>query len=626
MSVRRFKFYVVRATIVALVSYCFWIAVAGMPEPMIVRPIFVGAVLFLGFMGVRSDDGNYDRPVPWYDVVLGLLGAATAVHVLLNYERIVTRLAFFDPLTAGDWFFGVVAVLLVLELTRRIVGKLLVGLVLFFLVYTLFGGYFPSFLRQPGIDPANLLEHLFLSSNGLYGSLSSLSLAEVFMFIFLGAFLQAAGGNELFTHLAEATTKNSNGGPAKAAVIGSAMFGAISGSGVANVYATGSVTIPMMKRVGFRPEFAAAVEAVASSLGQIIPPIMGATAFIIAEYARTTYLDVAMAAIVPSFLYVFAVYVAVHLETERQGIGIYLRDEGSPSLRQTLLQYGHIVLPIIILIVLLVERFTTHYAATCAVLSVVAVSWLRQSTRLTPRRLLNAVEIGTGRVVSITATLLTAGLAIAILRTTGTPFKITSMIIGLAQGEFVLVLILVAVTVIILGMGLPPVGAFLIAAVFGAPALMEFGVDEFSAYMFIFLFGVVSLITPPVCLSSYAAASIAGSNFNRTGWHGFILGFPAYLIPFTIIHRPIYLHLFNEGVFNGIFFLSEAMLGIVALVAGFSGYLLVRARLLERAAFLACAGGLLWPGHYSALPAAIGFGLLLSFQLYRRRKNRIDAQ
>jgi TRAP transporter 4TM/12TM fusion protein len=621
---RNFKAILIRATSVLMAGYFIWVAVAGMPEPLVVRPIFVGFVILLGFLGagVGGDGGTTHPAREILNWLLGALGVAQAIYIQVEYERIVTRLIYFDDITLGDWFFGVTTILVVLELTRRMVGNTLVILVASFVFYTIFGYLFPGFLRHPGIEVQVLLEQFFLSTNGLFGSLTSLALAEVLMFIFLGAFLQAAGGTEFFTRLAEAATKKARGGPAKASVIGSALFGAISGSGVANVYATGSVTIPMMKRAGFRAEFAGAVEAVSSALGQIIPPIMGATAFIIAQYARTSYLDVATAALVPSLLYIFAVYTAVHMETNRLGIGIFRSEIQPPSIIVTFRDYGHLLLPILILIVLLMQRYTAHFSATVAALSVIGLSVLRPATRMSWRGLLGAVETAISRVVSMTVTLVAAGLAVSALSSTGTVFKVSAMIIALAQGNFLIVCVLVALTTIVLGMGLPPVGAFLIASVFGAPALMEFGVDAFTAYMFIFMFGVVALITPPVCLTSFAAASIAETDFMRTGIKGFIIALPAYFIPFIIIHDPIYLHITAQGVVHGLWALFTALIGIVSLVGCTVGYLINRTAWPLRILLLAAALSLLWPGLPSDIGGITGLLTVVLIQLFQKSRHK----
>lgn len=613
-----YKAPLIRVTCIIMAIYFFWIAIAGMPEPMIVRSIFVSFVLFLGFLGAGVATQKETERVGWHNWIFAIFGAASSLYIHLEYDRITSRLMYLDELTFGDWFFGMGTILLVLELTRRTAGNTLVIIILSIVLYTLFGNMLPGSLHHPGIAASSLLEQFFLSTNGLYGSLTSLALAEVFMFIMFGAFLQAAGGMEFFTRVAEAATKRAKGGPAKAAVLGSAMFGGISGSGVANVYATGTVTIPLMQRAGFRPQFAAATESVSSALGQLIPPVMGAAAFIIAQYSRTAYIDVATAALVPAFLYIFAIYAAVHMETNRLGIGLFRRFDNPPSMISTMRDYGHLMLPLGLLVYLLILRHSAYFSATMATLAVIALSFLRPTTRMASKAILDAVETGIKRIVSLAAILLAAGLAVSALTSTGTVFGISAMIINLAQGHLLVAAILVAATTILLGMGLPPVGAFLIAAVFGAPALTGLGVEPFTAYMFIFMFSVVALITPPVCLTSFAAASIAEADFMKTGVQGFILALPAYLIPFIIIYDPIYLDIFGQGLASGLIALATAFIGIISLAGCTVGHLVIKAPWFLRGALLISSMSLLWPGLFSDVVGVGGFVLITTIQLLRR--------
>ncbi|PAU74081.1 TRAP transporter permease [Halomonas salipaludis] len=617
---RSYKVGLIRAVCVIMATYFFWIAMTGMPEPMIVRSIFVSFVLFLGFLGAGVATQKNTGSVGWYNWIFAFFGAASSIYIHLEYERISSRLMHLDEVTFGDWFFGVGTILLVLELTRRTAGNTLLIIILAIVLYTLFGNFLPGTFHHPGIAIESLFEQLFLSTNGLYGSLTSLALAEVFMFIMFGAFLQAAGGMEFFTRVAEAATKRAKGGPAKAAVLGSSMFGGVSGSGVANVYATGAVTIPLMQRAGFRPQFAAATESVSSALGQLIPPVMGAAAFIIAQYSRTSYIDVATAALVPAFLYIFAIYAAVHMETNRLGIGLFRRFENPPSMISTMRDYGHLVLPLALLVYLLILRHSAYFSATMATLAVIALSVLRPATRMAPKVLLDAIETGIRRIVSLTAILLSAGLAVSALTATGTVFGISAMIINLAQGHLLVAAILVASTTILLGMGLPPVGAFLIAAVFGAPALTELGVDPFTAYMFIFMFSVVALITPPVCLTSFAAASIAEADFMKTGVQGFFLALPAYLIPFIIIYDPIYLNPFDQSLESGLMALATALIGIISIAGCTIGHFVTKVPWILRGALLISAIVLLWPGLFTDVVGATGFAFITIVQLLRKSK------
>ena len=610
----------IKIVVIAMFVYHFYIALTGVPEPLIVRPIHVAFVLFLGFLKIRASSKNKSDKIPWYDWILAISGVIAPLYILTDYRRITWRMPYFDPVMPLDTLFGALTIILVLELARRTVGKTLVVLVVVVIMYTIFGRYFPGVLYHSGVSAENLLEHLYLTSNGVFGSLTSLSQAELFMFITFGAFLQIAGGEKLFNDIAVAATKNSIGGPAKAAVIGSALFGTISGSGVANVYATGSVTIPLMKRAGYKPEFAGAVEAVASSLGQLIPPVMGASAFLIAEFSQRPYLNVAAAAVVPSLLYVYAIYMSVHFEARRLNLGKYSGGdlEVNPIL-ETLKNYGHILVSVVILIGFLIMRRTAYYSATMAVISVVIISWVRAATRIGPKKFMEAVELSISRIVTIGATVIAAGLVVSTLQTTGTIFKITALIVQLAGGSLAVAVVLVALIVIILGMGLPPAGAFLIASVFGASALMNFGVAPFTTYIFIFMFGITAMITPPVCTASYAAASIANTSFMKTGIKGFLIGIPAYIIPFFIIYNPVLLDLFSEGAFFGVQILLSSVLGITCLVSGVSGYLLKKHNAAVRIILIINSLLLIWPETISDIIGLVVFAAIIGWQYFSIR-------
>jgi len=613
--------WVVATTMVTMVAYHFYVALVGVPEPMLVRPVHVGFVLFLGFLTVRARKSSVSDKVsaPWYDLVLAVAGAAGAIYLLLQHERVVMRLPFFDPVLPMDWAFGLLTIILVLELCRRVAGVALPILTMVLLAYTLVGHHLPGVLGHPPIELTAIFDEIYLTNDALFGGMANLSLTIVFMFVTFGALLQTGGGGQFLTGVVAAITRNTKGGPAKGAVVGSALFGAISGSGVANVYATGSVTIPMMIRAGFRREFAAAMEAVASQLGQLIPPVMGAAAFLVAEFSRVSYSHVMMAAIVPSLLYIFAIYVAACAETGRARIGIY-RDPDSPdmSLGQVLYRYGHALIPIGILIYFLAERFTPYFAATVAAMSVPVVSWLRSETRMTPRNILAAVTEAGQRVVSIAAILLTAGIIIGTLQMTGVPFAITGMIVKLAGDSLPLALFLIALITIVLGMGMPVTGAFLIASLFGAAALTHFGVPPFVAYMYIFMFGLTANITPPVCIATFAAAGIAETSFLRAGVLGFLIGLPAYIIPVMIVFDPTLLMLFENGVLFGILAFVTAMVGIFAFVSGTMGWLVGHLNILQRLLLMGAALASMWPGVTSDAVAAAVISLIAGWQLYRR--------
>lgn len=622
----RLQEWIMNGVVCVMFIYHFIIAFIGLPEPLSVRSIHVSFVLFLGLLRYRASSKNKSSRVPWYDWILAACGIASAIYIHLEYDALLNlRMTYFDPLSTSEWIIGIMTLVLLLELTRRAIGPTLPLLVLATIIHSVLGPYFPGMLRHPGIPLRHIIDHLFLTTNGLYGALTSVSLAELFMFITFGALFQISGGERFLTLFAENATKNMIGGPAKSAVIGSALFGCISGSGAANVYATGTVTIPMMIKAGFKAEFAAAVEACASTLGQIIPPVMGASAFLIAELASRSYMEVAGAAILPSIFYVYALFIAVHLEARKMGIGV-MKDAGNnPSMKRVMLDYCHLLIPVFILIYFLASRRTAYYASTMATLSILIIPFFRATTRYTFANFFTGIRSAVWRLISVSCTMLCAGVAVAVLQTTGVPFRLSGFIIQLAQGNLFLTLVMVAITVIILGMGLPISGAFLITALFGAPALIELGVQPFVAYMFIFMFALTSNITPPVCLSTFAAASIAGTPFMRTGIRGVVLGIASYIIPFMVIYNPTLLSIFDEGLLFAAQSFFSTILGITAFVIGVSGLYMCRLGLLSRLILLSVGLGLIWPGTISDLIGLFGFGLVTLWQLRLKKAEAAES-
>nr|WP_163502066.1 TRAP transporter fused permease subunit [Halomonas socia] len=621
---------IVTAAMLIVAIYHFYISLVGVPEPMMVRPIHVSALIFLGFLLLpfrpRSNDDNDDNGgvyphVPhWLDWVLATLGIVSAVYILNDYERITQRLVYLDPLTTSDWVVGVVTISLIIELARRVVGLVLPIIIISFGVLTLLGPYLPGILRNRGAGAEKLLDHVFLTSTGIYGSLASLSLSIVFMFIAFGAFLQAAGGERLLSQIIVSMTRGRKGGPGKAAVIASIIFGALTGSGAANVYATGAVTIPLMKRAGYRREFAAATEACASQLGQLLPPVMGAAAFIVAEFSRVSYAYVAVAALVPSFFYVFALYFAVHIESNKAGIGIYDPKEAHTNVRELLSTYWHLALPLAILILLLVMRYTPYFAATVATLSIIPISWLRRETRMGVKEIMSATVSTMQRVVTIGIVLVCAGIGIAILEMTGVPYQITGVLVNMSGGYMLPALLIVGAMTIMLGFGMPVTGAFLIASLFGAPALMEFGIEPFVAYMIVFLFALTANITPPVCVATFAAASIAGCGFMRAGMRGLRLGMPAYVIPIVIAYNPTLLNLGENGFWFGLQVFISTSVSVIGLVVLMSDWFLCRLNMVQRVLLGVSLFAIVMPTLWTDMLAALAVGVVLSWQWYEVRR------
>jgi TRAP transporter 4TM/12TM fusion protein len=579
------------------------------------RPTHVAMYLALIFLayGLRRNDKR--ATVPWYDWVLFALAGLPLAYIYWDYETVVNRYAYITPLTTLQWVMAALALALTLEACRRTVGLTLVLLVTLFVAQALFGPYFPPPFDQSAVPPMRLADHLFLTTSGLYGSITGISATYVLMFVLLGAVLEQARGGELFMNLATAAMGRARGGPAKAAVLASALFGSISGAAVANVYATGTFTIPLMIRTGFRPRFAAAVEAVASASGQLVPPIMGSAAFLIADFTRTQYVDVATAAALPALLYLFAVYFMVDLETRRYRLPAMDAVLVAQARRDIWLDL-HMILVLAVVVAMLVMRYTPFYAAYVGVVGTLVISQLRARTRLGLRKILDGFEIGARRIAPIAAALFVAALVVGVIELSGLGLRFTSILLTITGGDVLLTMLLVMVSCIVLGMGLPTAAAYMIVAIFGAPALIKLGIEPLAAHFFVFYYAIISAITPPVAVAAYAAATIAGTPLQATGVTAMKLGAAVYLVPVVLVYSPALLLIGDAWQIAQA--LATALVGIVALAACVQGWLLVGLSVGERLLAAGSALALLHGGWQSDLGGAALLAALVAVQVLRR--------
>ncbi|MBI2372028.1 MAG: TRAP transporter fused permease subunit, partial [Deltaproteobacteria bacterium] len=437
----------------------------------------------------------------------------------------------------------------------------------------------------------------------------------VFYFILFGAFLEKSGGGRLFLDLAYFITGRTRGGSAKASVISSALFGTISGSAVANVVVDGIFTIPLMKKTGFSPAFAAAHEATASTGGQIMPPVMGAAAFIMAEILGIPYWNVAVAAAVPAVLYYISLYFTADLSAVKHGIKAVPREE-LPDVRAGLRARLHVLLPLFVLVYFLYAGYSLMVGAFACVLLTVAVSVLRAATRVGPRRALEALRAAGQDALGVAIPSAAAGLVIGVIVYTGLALKFTGLVIGLAGSSLLLALFLTMIACLILGMGMPTSAAYLMGAILLAPALQRLGLTPLAAHMFIFYFAVISMITPPVALAAYAAASIAGSNLWETGLRAFVLALAGFIIPYAFVYNTA---LLLQGPWAEVIWVSvSAGLGVWALAGAIVGYWRGGLRWWQRVALFAIALLLITPEKVSDLLGLLGLGGLLVYQWTRR--------
>jgi TRAP transporter 4TM/12TM fusion protein len=610
------QMHLVRWYSVGIILYHLYAAQFGAPEVMLFRSTHVAMYVGLCFLLFSALSRQTDR-IPWYDLVLCALAWVPAIYILAEYEYVTRRYPYIQDLQTMDWIVATLAIVLAVEACRRSIGLALTILFAIFLAHALFGHYAPGPFRHSGVSPQRLLDHLFLTSSGLYGSVTGISATYVLMFVLLGAVLEKAKGGDLFMNIATGIMGKYRGGPGKAAVLASALFGSISGAAVANVYATGTFTIPLMIRTGFRARFAAAVEAVGSSSGQLVPPIMGSAAFLIADFTRTPYLDVAYAAIFPAFLYLFAVFMMIHLETAKFNIGV-MPQEMVRAARGDIIKHIHVFLPLAVVVGLLIQRYTPFYAAYVGVLTTLLVAQIRAETRMRISDMIDAFELGARRIAPISAALFVAALIVGTVELTGLGLRFTSIVLSVTGENLLLTMILIMVSCIVLGMGLPTAAAYLVVAIFGAPALVRLGVEPLAAHLFIFYYAIISAITPPVAVAAYAAASIAGTPMQRTGLEAVRLGAAVYIVPFVMIYNPA---LIMIGDWMQITWaLVTALVGVISVAAAVQGFLFIRTTIIERLMMgiggIGLLTGQLWTD-------VAGFLLLLAvagIQLLRQRR------
>jgi len=577
-------------------------------DPWIHRVVHLVGVAALLFMLVPARPGApADRPSA-VDVVLALLMASTLVYTLLYFEDLIHRLGVLPE----DWdvVFGTILVVLVLEMGRRLHGWVLPAIALFFIGYALLGAYVPGTFGHKGYSYARTITFLF-GLEGIYGSALAASATFVTLFVLFGALLNQSGAGRFFVDLAYAAAGSRRGGPAKVAILASALFGSISGSAVSNAVTTGTFTIPLMKTVGYTGVFAAAVEAVASTGGQVMPPVMSATAFVMSEMTGISYLEIAWAALVPSLLYFVAVYFMVDYEAKNLGLHGVPRAE-LPSVRSVLLRDGHLILPLVVLVyALVVLQVSPLKSALYAMAAAIVVSWLRAETRLGPVRAADALSRGMTGMIDIAISCALAGIIVGVFSLTGLGLKFASGLVALSGDQLWLALVLTMVVCIVLGMGMPTLAAYVIAAAAVTPALEQLGVPMLAAHLFVLYFAAISTITPPVAITAFAAAGLAGVAPMRVGFLAVKLGITAYIVPFMFVYSGA---LLLRGAWQEVLIaVPSALVGVWALSRGVQDRSVHR---LWRTAYVAAAVVLIKPGLYTDL---IGLGLIGLALLGQRR-------
>mgnify|MGYP000150219762 FL=1 len=599
---------------VAFSCYHLWTTAFGIPISYLHRPLYLTFALSLGFLIYDSKGKRHQGRPSRADMLLGLAALVCFGTVASLYEMTSQRLSMVDPLTPWQLLVGGLSVLLVLEITRRTVGWVLSAVVVLALLYAFFGPFMPHALAHRGFSVRDMIDYLNFGLDGIYSIPTGVASTYIVVFIIFGTFLEMSGAGDVLMDLGRALAGRFRGGPAKIGVLASAFFGSISGSAAANVYATGTFTIPLMKRLGYRPAFAGAVEAASSTGGQLMPPVMGAAAFLMADILGIPYLKVCKAALLPAILYFLSILLMVDFEAARTGLkGIEAADQ--PSLKEVL-KRSFLLLPIVVLLAVMLMGYTAFRAALIATASSVLVSMFSPKHRMGPRRILNALVVSGQRNVLIASACAAAGIIIGVVTLTGIGLNISSIILSASGGITLVALGLIMVASIIMGMGTPTTVAYIIVATLGVPSLRQLGFDALSSHFFVFYFGVLSMVTPPVAVAAYAAAEIAKEDMIKIGFTAVKLCFVAFLIPYVFIYEPA---LLMRGSWGRVLVeFSSAVIGVVALAASFQGWLFGALGVLLRLGLFLSAALLILPGLSTNL---IGLCLFLVFSAvaYLRR-------
>jgi TRAP transporter 4TM/12TM fusion protein len=600
---------VLRVVAIAMSIYHLWAATFGAPEAMMHRSVhltFTFGLIFLTSLSSRKKGLSLVM-----DLVLLAAAMISMAHIFLNYEYVVTRYPYVQSLSGWDFWLGIVVTLLLLEASRRTIGWALPLTAVAFLLYGLFGQHLPGLLRHTGFSLETLIDQLYLTTEGIFGIPLGVSATYVILFVIYGAFLEESGTGEAFTNFATSLVGGTKGGPGKISCVSSSLFGTISGSAVANVMVDGWLTIPLMKRAGFRPQAAAAIEATASTGGQIMPPVMGAAAFVMAEFTGISYVDICKHALVPALLYYLALFMAIHFEASRSGL-LGLPKEERPSLSSVMKEKGHLFIPIGVIVYFMIAGFTPMLACLYAIASVLPSSFLRKESRMGLRNILRALEAGARNMLPVAAACACAGIVVGIINLTGLGLKFTGIMLDVAGGSLAPALILTMITGIILGMGLPTTAAYIVQASLLIPALIKLGVPVIAAHLFVFYFAILSAITPPVAMAVYAAAGISGSNVWQTGLQAVRMGATGFIVPFMFVYGPSLLLMGNW--LEIIMAIISASVGVILLSAGLMGWFVGETRLWQRGLLVLSATLLIKPGLTTDL---VGAGIALIVGLWQ---------
>jgi TRAP transporter 4TM/12TM fusion protein len=613
--------YIITGLLVLFAAYVFWITLFGNLPEQVRRSSFVGILVFTGFMlyPARKNMTRRVNYIPWYDIALGSLGAIAFFYYVVNFRAIIERAILLQPL---DIAMGVMGIVILAELCRRVVGLPILVVAVGFVSYAFINGFS---LRR-------VIHQLFYTTDGVIGTPIGVCSTFIVLFIFLAAFLEKSGVANFFIELANSIAGYASGGPAKVAVIASGFEGIYTGSSIANTVGSGSVTIPTMKKNGYQPEFAAAVEAAASTGGQIVPPIMGAAAFLMAELTGIPYPVIALSALVPAILYFTGIFLAVHFEAKKLGLKGLPKDQ-MPHFGRLVLSKGYLLLPIVVLVGLMGIGFTPAYAACLAVVSVFVVSLFKKETRFSPAGLIDAVATGSRNTIGVAIACAVVGTIVGIVSLTGIGQLLIGALITVVNNPFfvstgtslLVALLLTMVSCLILGMGVPTTANYVIMATITAPMVLRAGaelgiaVPMLAAHMFVFYFGIAADITPPVALASFAGAAIAKSDPMKTAVTATRLAIVVFIVPYVFVFNPAML-LIDASFISILQAIVTTCIGMFGIAVGLAGYMLRTVKPLWR--LVAIAGGLccVSPGVFADIAGTLIIALVVAVQIIIRRR------
>ena len=606
---------ILRGLMAAFSVYCILMTLFSKALPEVRLSLFMAFIIIIGYLVYPLHRGHVRvNHVPWYDWALMILGAGSFFYFAINAFSIIQLATKLQPIHI---VIGAVGILVLIELCRRCVGLPILCVLGVLLVYT----FYNQLSWNPSIYNAlkNIIYKLFYTTSGVIGTPVSVCYTYIVLFIIFGAFLERTGIANFFISFANRRAGWSSGGPAKVAVISSALCGMVSGSSVGNTVTTGSVTIPMMKKTGYKPEFAGAVEAAASTGGQIMPPIMGAAAFLMAEYMNIPYAQVAVKAILPALLYFTGIFIAVHLEAKKLGLKGMPKSEMTPW--SALAKQAYLIIPLALLIYLVSSGSRTmQFSAAVSILAAIVVGFLNKEERLTVGKVIEALEAGAKGAITVAVACAMAGMIAGCITVTGLASILINTIVQAAGNATIIGLVLTMVCCIILGMGVPTTANYCIMASTCAPILIQMGFPVVAAHFFVFYFGIVADITPPVALAAYAGAAIAKANPMKTGFNATKLAIAAFVVPYIFAYSPAMLFVDVNSTFEVIQIVLSALLGLFGIAASLNGYLFKHLPWLFRIILIGGGLGMMIPGTMSDLVGFVLVGGVVLLQYLSAKK------